>query len=391
MIYLDNAATTKISDSVLNAMMPYLITEYGNPGAIYSHGINARRAIENAREQVAKFMNCSPDQIVFTSSGSEGNNMIIKGVALKHMKDGFHDNQTVISYTEHESIFNSCIQAMDMKYSKGYTLISPDNEGRINPSSVQKFIDDKTGLVSVMYVNNEVGTINKVKEIADICHNKGVLFHTDCVQAAGFLNLDMKDIGCDFATISAHKLHGPKGVGAVYINDPSTIVPLISGSGSQEHGLRGGTENVAGIVGLGQACEDAVYSNEIAHRMSLFVLRFYSVLSSSLMDIGINDVININGNFEGKILNITVKGVDAQTLVLAMSSSGVCISAGSACCAHDLVPSRVLISMGLSEKDASSSVRISFSNINTFEEVEEGARIMAKNIAILLGVNANKY
>ena len=248
MIYLDNAATTKVLPEVLDAMMPYLTTNYGNAGSLHKLGREASSAIETARQQVADFLNCQPENIIFTSGGSEANNLAIKGVATYLLSKGKTGIAT--SAVEHDSVFNAL---RDLK--RGfYPITIPVNRGCICDSialedSLRAMSNSSSpiGLVSVMYANNITGAINNVEKLASIAHNKGAMFHTDCVQAAGFNELDVKKIGCDFLSLSGHKIHAPKGVGALYVKDRSKLSPLISGGSAQEFGLRGGTENVAGI------------------------------------------------------------------------------------------------------------------------------------------------
>ena len=380
MIYLDNAATTRIDHEVLDAMMPYLTTMYGNAGTIYKIGRDANMAVENARRQVADFIGCErPEQIIFTSGGTEANNLVIQGITDYMRSNG--KNHIIASAIEHDSVLNA-IKKVCTKESFDYTLAKPDSTGHIAPSELRYLIRDGfTGLVSVMYVNNETGSENDIIEIANVCNEKGVLFHTDCVQAAGCYPVNACEIGCDFLTISSHKIHGPKGVGALCVKDPSILQPLIVGGAFQEFGLRGGTENVAGIVGFGKACEIAgkhLHDSDV--RCSVLKQLFFSHLKDSLDFYGCGDIIHINGDpviKHGKTINMRFDGVDGETLLLMLDSKDVYVSAGSACTSHESKPSHVLTAMGITDEDARNSIRVSFSRLNTEEEVCDAAQIIA--------------
>lgn len=383
MIYLDSAATTGIAPEVLEAMTPYLTDEYGNPGAAYRFGRTAAAAIQRARAQTAGLFGCSPDNIVFTSGGSEGNSMVFLGLRRRLAAAG--KRHVVVSAIEHESV----LRAAEMLGNDGFsvTYIAPDRDGFIRPRAVAEAVTEETGLVSVMYVNNEVGTVNDIGEIGAVCRARSVLFHTDCVQAAGQYRIDVNEYGIDFATVSSHKLHGPKGVGALYTRT-GDIDPLICGGAEQEHGLRGGTENTAGIVGFGRAIElstDNMRADmiEVSVMKQQFYMRFREAFGAAGGDI---NAIHINGCpvvESGKILNMRIDGVDAQTLLLMLDAGGICVSAGSACRSHESEPSRVLTAIGLTEEEARSSVRISFSRYNTEEEVLEAAGRIAVCAAAL--------
>lgn len=381
MIYLDNAATTKIDPEVLDAMMPYLTKEYGNPGGLYSVGRNAKKAVEDARAQVAEFVGAEPEQIVFTSGGSEANNMAIKSAlsftGYKHI---------LTDKTEHDSILHAVKQIKNYIFTE---FISVNEYGQVEFSDFRAKMNAGVGLVSVMRTNNETGTENPVIEIGDYIKkcDSTVLFHTDCVQTAGCRKLDVKEMNCDLLSISSHKIHGPKGVGALFIKDKSRCRPLINGGSYQEFGLRGGTENVAGIVGFGKACE--ISGNTLNKNMASIIsmkLAFYTELRYWLKRFRLDNILHSNGfsiSEQGKVLNLRFDGIDAQTLILMLDSLGVCISAGSACTSHENKPSHVLLAMGLTPEEASSSVRISFSRMNTAAEAIEAAKIIAKCISVL--------
>ena len=373
MIYLDNAATTKPDPRVLKAMMPYLTDEFGNAGSTHTLGRNANKAITTAREQVAKLFHCCPDQVLFTSGGTEANNMVFNGVA-DHLKE-IGKTHILISAVEHDSILNFSRELIKRDF---YIQILPvDPQGIVSVETVQHNIQEDTGLVSVMYVNNEVGTVNPIEKIGELCNSRGILFHTDCVQAAGTHDLNVGRIGCDFASVSSHKIHGVKGVGALFVRDREIFKPTIIGGSTQEFGLRGGTENVPGIVAFGKACEICCEETQqdLIH-ISTLKQTFYSELINHIE----KDSIKVNGSSAltpGKILNLQIKGVDAETILLLADSKGVHISAGSACTSHELTPSHVLTAMGLSNDEAHNSIRISFSKDNTEEEVINAAKIVA--------------
>ena len=399
MIYLDNAATTMIAPRVLDAMMPYLKEEYGNAGTIYGLGRRAADAISKARRQVADFIGAKPEQIIFTSGGTEANNLAILG--CKDYLESIGKKHIITTPTEHDSVLRAinalCKQLRhnDSECIKPefYTsFLSVDKYGHASVDSlIQKLNNyDDVGLISVMYTNNEVGVLNNIKHIGQLRREKCILFHTDCVQAAGNVPLNVDEIGCDFMSISSHKIHGPKGIGALYVRDKKYLSPIINGGLTQEFGLRGGTENVASIVGFGEACELASkglddYSNTIIYYKKLF----YKILQDRLAENNLDNDMSINGllpRYPGKTLSITFKNVDAETLVLMMDSKGVCISAGSACTSHESKPSHVLKAIGLSEDDARSTVRISFSEFNTTYEIERAAKILANCVNTLRGV-----
>lgn len=378
MIYLDNAATTKIDSRVLAAMEPFLKDEYGNAGTLYSLGISARKAVENARKQVAKFINAKPEQIVFTSGGTESNNMVFHNIMFSRL--AAKKRKIIISSTEHDSIINSADFLQDRCGFFIGTLAHFD-DGKISLMDLFGEIDKDTALVSVQMMNNETGSINDVDKIAKICNEKRVPFHCDAVQAAGCLEIDVKKIGCDFLSVSGHKIHGPKGTGFLYVKNPQKFTPMIHGGGAQEHGLRGGTENVAGIVGLGKACElETGLSYDDRFYTTKMKLAFWYALEEQMEKNGVSEILHENASSAvgyGKTLNIRFDGVDAETLVLVLSSKNVYVSAGSACRSHESNPSRVLMAIGLTNEQARNSIRVSFSRMSTFDECEKAGRIVA--------------
>lgn len=390
MIYLDNAATTQMDERVLDTMLPYLKEQYGNPGAAYSFGKDAADAIELARRQVARMFHCTPDHIIFTSGGSEGNSLVFHGLE-RHLR-GLGRTHIAVSATEHHSTLRA---AEELTRSGFFTsFIEPEQDGTIEPYSVWNTVHNITGLVSVMYVNNELGSVNDIAAIGKFCKKREILFHTDCVQAAGQLDIDVDAMHVDFASVSAHKFHGPKGIGALYVRDKSLLSPLVCGGNAQEFGLRGGTENVASIVGMGRACELALERmrsgrNDHSVQKQSFIRGLLNGLSAdSLADAGVF----VNGpsvESPGKILNLRIKGVDSETLVLLLDAKyGVCVSAGSACNSKESAPSHVLTSIGLTPEEARSSVRISFSDSNDFGEISFSAHSLAQCIRDLRGASA---
>lgn len=385
-IYLDNAATTRIEPKVLEAMMPYLKNEFGNAGAIYGLGRQAADAINNARRQVADLISASPEQIIFTSGGSEANSLVLHGIRTYLKRKG--KNRIVTSVVEHDSVLNSinalcgslrCNNQELIKDGFCASFLKVNEYGVVSAEELQNLLTEDAGLVSVMYVNNETGSVNPIKEIGRICSEKNILFHTDCVQAAGCHLIDVNEIGCDFLSISSHKIHGPKGVGALYVKDKELISPIIYGGAGQEFGLRGGTENVAGIVGFGKACEIAQEGLEDFRETTIFYKqRFINKLRKELVKKHIDFYINgEDENKPGRILNIRFQNIDGETLLLLLDAKGVCASAGSACRSHESEPSRVLLAMGLSPEEARSSIRVSFSECNSLREVEIASEIFA--------------
>lgn len=379
MIYLDNAATTQLDPRVLESMMPYLTTQYGNAGTLYKFGRAANQAIQEARARVARFIGGSPNNIIFTSGGSEANNLVFHGV--KDYLKRIGRTHILVSAVEHDSVLRAAESLMKDGFDVEYIPVL--GNGTVPSAAVERALRADTGLVSVMYVNNETGVENPVDDIGSICLKHGILFHTDCVQAAGCHPIDVTNIGCSFLSISSHKIHGPKGVGALYVKDTSLLSPLICGGHDQEFGLRGGTENVAGIVGFGKACElSSAQLTEDRTTVSMLKQRFVTELQGHLGD----DAVHINGTSllaPGKTINLRLDGVDNESLILMLDNMDICVSAGSACQSHESKPSHVLTAMGLTTEEARSSIRVSFSRMNTVDEVVNAAHIMASFIDVL--------
>lgn len=379
MIYLDSAATTPIANAVLEAMMPWLKDNYCNAGSVYKKGREAKAAIEKARGQVAKMFNSDPENIIFTSGGSEGNSFAFQAAAERLEASG--KKHILVSSVEHDSVLRAAESLTKRGFHVDYLPVSEC--GTVLYDTVKNAITPETGLISIMLMNNETGVINHLDFIARLCQERGILLHSDCVQAAGIWKINIEDMPLDFATISAHKFHGPKGVGCVYVRNPEECGSLIHGGHNQEFGLRGGTENVPGIVGMGVAAE--TISNNlhfIQEKIWNHRYLFWSIVNDRL-----GGTVHINGQWPAwsKVLNIKVDGVDADTFVVAMDAAGVCVSAGSACRSLELEPSHVLLAMGLSPDEARSSVRVSFSGLNTELQVRDAANIFADTVEVLRG------
>lgn len=359
MIYMDNAATTKVTDSVLNAMLPYLRENYGNASAIYSLGQKSRAAIENSRIKIAEILKTKPSEIYFTSSGSESDNWVIKESLNPREK-----HHIISSRIEHPAILNS-LKAVK-RLGSDYSLISVDQEGFVNLDELSEKIRDNTKLISIMFANNEIGTIEPIEEISKIAREKNILLHTDAVQAMGNVKFNLRDLDVDMLSISGHKLGAPKGIGILYIKEGTEISPFING-GEQERGMRASTENVASIVGIGRALEDA-YANIDANIEYTRDLRDYTI--EKLLNI---DGIILNGPREKRLpgnINITLKDTKPQTMVQYLDMYDICVSSGSACAAGSINPSHVLRAIGRSEEDSLSMLRFSLNHNNTREECD---------------------
>ena len=359
MIYMDNAATTRITDSVFQAMLPYLKESYGNPSAIYSLGQRSRAAIENSRIKIAEILGVKASEIYFTSSGSESDNWALKGSLLPNQ-----ENHIISSKIEHPAILNS-LKKIE-KWGGETSLVSVDNEGFVDLDEIESSIKGSTRLISIMFANNEIGTIEPLAEIAKIAKAKNILFHTDAVQAMGNIKFKIEDIGVDMLSLSGHKLGAPKGVGLLYVKEGIELDSFLDG-GEQERGQRASTENLASIVGLARALEDAY--NNIEERTSITrELRDYTI--EKLLNI---DGVILNGPKEKRLpgnINITLKNTKPQTMVQYLDMFDICVSSGSACAAGSINPSHVLRAIGRSEEDSLSMLRLSLNHENTKEECD---------------------
>lgn len=361
MIYFDNAATTKVSPAVRDAMLPYFNEMFGNPSSIfYALGSDAGRAVNEARKTVADCLGCDAKEIYFTASGSEADNWAIKGAALKSGK-----KHIITSAIEHHAVIHTCEFLEKQGYSVTYLPV--DKDGLVSPTDLENAITDDTALVSIMYANNEIGTIQPIRELAEIAHKKGVLFHTDAVQAVGTVPINLAELGVDMLSLSAHKFHGPKGIGALYIKKGTKIERLIHGGG-QEKGMRAGTENTAYIVGLATALSESVANMDktIAHVKTLRDKLVKGVLEAVPYTI-------LNGHETKRLpgnANFSFRYIEGEGLLLHLALAGFAVSSGSACASASLDPSHVLLAIGLPHEIAHGSLRISLGADNTEEEVD---------------------
>ena len=359
-VYLDNNATTKVAPEVIEEMQPFWTEAYGNPSSIHSFGANTKKPIQKARQQVAALLNASDSEIVFTGGGSESDNMAILGAlqALKGKK-----RHVITSRVEHPAV-RGVFQYLEKQ---GYqvTKVPVDRDGTLDVDFLENAIGPDTGLVSIMWANNETGVIFPVERIAEMCRNYGVLFHTDAVQAAGKIPIDMSKVPVDLLAISGHKLHGPKGVGALYVRKGTKLVPLIMG-GHQERGRRAGTENTTGIVGLGKACELA--GQHIAEENDK-VRKLRDRLEQRLLSDCTEPVIN-GKNRLPNTLNISFKYIEGESILIMLDDLGICASSGSACTSGSLEPSHVLRAMGVPFTAAHGSIRFSLSRYTTEAEID---------------------
>ena len=369
-VYADNAATTAVSKNVLDAMMPYLTENYGNPSSLYAFGQTAFQAVKKARGQVAEVLGADAGEIYFTSGGSEADNWAVKGAAKLGAKKG--KKHIITSKIEHHAILHTC-EALEKE---GFTVTYLDvyDNGIVRVEDVEKAITDETGLVTNMYANNEIGTIQPIKEIGALCKEKGVLFHTDAVQAVGHVHIDVKEQNIDMLSLSGHKFHAVKGIGALYCRKGIVLDNLICGGG-QEKGKRAGTENVPGIVGLGVAIKDMAENMEENNKK-------VSALRDKLFE-GASKISHsrINGDREKRLpgnFSMCFEGVEGESLLLMLDMNGVCASSGSACTSGSLDPSHVLLAIGLKHEVAHGSLRLSLGENNTEEDVDHILEVLPK-------------
>ena len=374
-IYLDYAATTPTHPEVVKAMLPYFTDIFGNPSSIYSYGQEAKGAIEEARAKVADLIGARGEEIVFTSGGTEADNFTLKGVAFANENKG---NHIITSPIEHHAVIETC----RFLERRGFriTCLPVDEYGGIDPGDVRKAITDKTILISVMQANNEMGTIEPIAEIGRIAREAGIYFHTDAVQAVGHIPVDVNELGVDLLSMSAHKLYGPKGVGALYIRKGTKLVPLIHG-GEQEKKRRASTENVPGIVGLGKAVELARQDmTEEAERLTYLRDRLIKGLLERI------DHSRLNGHPRHRLpnnVNVSVDYVEGESMLLNLDLEGICASTGSACSSANLEPSHVLLALGLSPEQAHGSLRFSLGKWTTEEEIERVLEVLPRVVAKL--------
>ena len=361
-VYFDNAATTRLDEDVLKEMLPYLREDYGNASAIYKLGRKSRKAIEESREKIARVLNCKPNEIYFTAGGSESDNTAIKGIAHSYKNKG---NHIITSKIEHPAVLETCKELEKEGFEVSY--ISVDENGVIDLEELKKAIKPTTILISVMFANNEIGTIEPIKAIGKIAKENKIYFHTDAVQAVGTIKIDVQDLNIDSLSLSGHKFYGPKGIGALYVRTGINFKKLIDG-GHQEKNKRAGTENVAAIVGMGKALEMA-YEKMDEHNEKIRALRDYYE-SQVLEKI---PYVKVNGNRENRLpgnSNISFRFIEGEGLLLNLDLKGICASSGSACTSGSLDPSHVLLAIGLPHEIAHGSLRISIGKYNTKEEIE---------------------
>lgn len=374
MIYLDNAATTMTDPEVVRAMLPYFTDNFGNASSVYSLGSDSRNAVITAKRQIAGLINARENEIYFTSGGTESDNWAIMGSVLGVK----HRPHVITSAIEHPAILNTC-KALE-KMGGEVTYLPVNREGLVDPARLRASMRPNTDIVSIMLANNEIGTIEPIKELAQITHEAGALFHTDAVQCVGNIPVDVKYLEADLLSASAHKFGGPKGIGFLYVRNGVTLRPYING-GAQQNGLRGGTENVPGIVGMGAAAD-------IAGRNIDMRCKHVETLRDMLMN-EIKDRIPgtyVNGSRKNRLpnnINVSFTGVEAQTLVIRLDMQGICVSAGSACAAGSTEPSHVLTAIGCDEERAKGSIRITLSDVNTMDEIEKVTDIIAQQVGQL--------
>ena len=361
-VYFDNAATTKLDEEVLETMMPYLKENYGNASSIYKLGREAKKAVEESREKIAKILNCKPNEIYFTAGGSESDNTAIKGIARANKKKG---NHIITSKIEHPAVLETCKELEKEGFEVSY--ISVDENGIVDLEELKSKIKETTILITIMFANNEIGTIEPIEEIGKIAKENNIYFHTDGVQAVGSVKIDVQKLNIDSLSLSGHKFYGPKGIGALYVRTGVPFEKYISG-GHQERNKRAGTENVAGIVGLGKAIELA-YENLEEHNKKIKELRDYYIEQVKEKI----PYIKINGDMEKRLpgnSNISFRFIEGEGLLLNLDLKGICASSGSACTSGSLDPSHVLLAIGLPHEIAHGSLRISIGKYNTKEEID---------------------
>ncbi len=371
-IYLDYAATAPVLPEVLDAMLPFFVSQFGNPSGVHGNGREARKAVEQARRQTAEALGAEPREIFFTSGGSESNNLAIQGTAFALRSKG---NHIITSQTEHPSVLNTCRWLEKQGFRVTYLPV--DSFGCISPDDVRTAAVPGTILVSIMKANNEIGTVQPIARVGEICREKGIVFHTDCVQAAGALKTDVQEMNADLVSLSAHKFHGPKGTGALYVRKGTQLESLIHG-GSQERGLRAGTENVPGIVGMGKAIEIAVKERDI---VTVRIRELRDLLQSEILKhvpgakLNGHPVLRLPNN-----CHFSFSGIESEALLLRLDLAGISVSGGSACTSGSMEPSHVLKAIGLKDEMLKSGIRMTLGRETTRQEIEKTARILPEII-----------
>ena len=378
-IYLDNAATTKMSKTAIDAMLPYLDTVYGNPSSLHSIGQDAAEALSQARHKIADCIGASPEEIIFTSGGSEADNQaLISAARIGHKRGQRHIVSTAF---EHHAVLHT-LRKLERE---GFeiTLLDVHENGMVSPKQVSDAIREDTCLVSVMYANNEIGTIQPIEEIGRICRAKNVLFHTDAVQAAGHLPIHVKEQHIDMLSLSAHKFHGPKGIGVLYAKKGINITPVIEG-GAQERGRRAGTENIPAIMGMAAALAEACAHME-SHARQLCALRDRLITGLSQIPHGI-----LNGDSQNRLpgnVHFCFEGIEGESLLLLLDDKGICASSGSACTSGSLDPSHVLLAIGRAHEIAHGSLRLTLSAANTEEQISYTIDAVKETVAYLRSIS----
>ena len=363
-VYLDNAATTKVRNEVVEAMLPYFTEYFGNPSSLHLFAREAGKGLDTARAQVAKALNAKPEEIIFTGGGSESDNMVLRGIPEAYKKKGKH---VITSAVEHHAVLHT-LEAMEKEGRVEVTYLPVDEYGMVTAEQVEKAIRPDTVLVSIMFANNEVGTIMPIEQIGETCKKYGVLFHTDAVQAVGHVPVDVEKMHIDLLSLSGHKFHGPKGVGALYVRKGVRIPALILG-GAQERRKRAGTENVPGIVGMGKAIELATAELEDnAAKMKVLRDRLIFGIPARIPDV------KLNGHPTERLpnnVNFSIRFIEGESILLMLDLNGIAASSGSACTSGSLDPSHVLLAMGLSHEVAHGSLRLTLSEFTTPEEIDD--------------------
>lgn len=374
-VYLDNAATTALSPRVLEAMLPYFTQHYGNPSSVHAFGREAKQGLDRARDQVAKALHCEPSEVIFTGCGTESDNTVLLGVAQRYGDKGKH---IITTNVEHHAILHTCEYLEKQGYSVTYLPV--DQDGLVTAEQVAAAIRPDTILVSIMFANNEVGTIMPIQEIGAVCKEKGVLFHTDAVQAVGHIPVDVQAMHIDMLSLSAHKFHGPKGVGALYCRKGIRLPSYIMG-GAQERGRRAGTENVAGIVGLGAAIQLATEQlEENRAKMTALRDRLMTGIQARISEV------KLNGHPTNRLpnnVNFSFKYIEGESILLMLDMNGIAASSGSACTSGSLDPSHVLLALGLPHEIAHGSVRLTLGDETTEEDIDYTIDVLEKTVARL--------
>jgi len=379
---LDHSATTPVAPEVLEAMLPYFGEKFGNASSLHSFGLEAKEALEESRAKVAAILCAQPEEIIFTSGGTESDNLALKGIGYRSKEKGL-GNHIITSSIEHPAILETCRKLETQGFEVTYLPVTKD--GLVDPGTVESAVREETVLISIMHANNEIGTIQPLKEIGEIAAQKDVFFHTDAVQTAGKIPIDVNDMGLDLLSISAHKLYGPKGVGALYARKGTRLDSIVQGGG-HERGLRSGTENVAGIVGLARAADLA--SQEMASeakRLTDLRDKLAKMVLDSVKDAWINGTMTkrLPGN-----LNFGFRYVEGESLLLFLDSKGIAVSTGSACSSKKLEPSHVLLSLGLKAEECHGSLRITMGRSNTEEDVDYVARSITEAVERFRSISA---